>query len=275
MEHRDTLISVSVLEQMQQQQFMHILQELLPPAVRTRPLKNVLELDCRTGRWVLDFAQSYPDANVVGLDSRPEAIKLARENAATGGFSRVQFYEAGLTEPLILERSIFDHVRFFCLRRSLSPFKWRPLLQECKRVMKPGASINLLIFSPWLTSSYACQRFAQLGDELKKRLNYDLMDGPGHTGPGVYFCSMLRKAGFVDVQYQLFPIDMGGENPQNRSCCQLFYNDLLKFKGLFLQHKVISEDEFDKLLAQLRSDIFSVDFFGAGAIISAFAIKKK
>ncbi|HET8910402.1 MAG TPA: methyltransferase domain-containing protein [Ktedonobacteraceae bacterium] len=276
MEFRDVATPISILEQAEHYQFTHALQGLLPSKLKAQTLKNVLDLHCRTGRWALDFAQTYPQANVTGLDQMPEVIALARKSAATGNLSRVQFYTAKLSEPLLLANSTFDHVHCFGFRYSLSPRHWQPLLGECKRVMRPGASIHLLSFMPGLTSSRAFQRLWQLTDELTTLINYDFIKGLKHSSPGVYFCSLLHEVGFVNVEYELFPLDMGGvEDPRNRSCCQLFYNDLLITRSMFIKFQLVSESEFDELLDQYQQDYFSADFCGGGALISAYALKKK
>lgn len=276
MEYRDTATQISILEQAEHYQFTHALQGLLPSKVQAQHLKNVLDLHCRTGRWALDFAQTYPHVNVTGMDQMPEVITLARRSASVGGLSRTQFYMAKLNEPLLLASSTFDHVHCFGFRYSLSPPHWLPLLSECKRVMRPGASMHLLSFMPGLTSSTAFQHLWQLTDDLTTLINYDFIKGLKHSSPGVYFCSLLREAGFTDIQYELYPLDMGGwEDPQNRSCCQLFYNDLLVTRKMFIQNQLVGEAEFDELLDQYQRDFFSADFCGGGALISTFALKKK
>jgi hypothetical protein len=46
-------------------------------------------------------------------------------------------------------------------------------------------------------------------------------------------------------------------------------------RAMFIKFQLVSEAEFDELLDQYQQDYFRADFCGGGALISAYALKKK
>lgn len=265
-----------VLEQVLHHHFTQALQGLLPASIPVHKLKQALDLNCRIGSWVIDLALSYPGVIVTGLDNRPHYVAMARRNAAVGNLSRVRFYEADLIKPLQFADHTFDLLRLSMSSVLFRPDEWPALLQECKRVMKPGASINLLNVSAGPSSSEAFQRIVLLIDQLLHNLQYNFSPYPGTTSPGVHLCRLLREAGFVDVTYTIHPVNFGGRNnASGRACCQLILNDIKRARPYFLDFGLTSAEEFDDLIAQQEKDISDVYFCGTGAIISAVAWKRQ
>lgn len=270
-----SLAVISVLEQVQHHHMIHALQGLLPPLINAYKLKQVLDVNCHVGSWAIDLALAYPGVTVTGLDRDPEAITLARESADAGNLKNIRFYEADLHPPLNFKDETFDFVRLFANQPLFRPDDWVPFLQECRRVMKPGASINLIykVFGPG--SSYAYQSFVVLLDQLFRAMGHGFSDKPGTSTAGVYFCRLLKQAGFTDSSYRIHPVSLGGwNNPGGRACSQLLLRGVLEAKDLFLQHNVVSREEFDTLIDQTEKDMADVEFCATAALISTFATKR-
>ena len=41
---------------------------LLPSTIAPENVRSVLDIGCGSGLWTIDFAEAYPDTDVVGLD---------------------------------------------------------------------------------------------------------------------------------------------------------------------------------------------------------------
>jgi tRNA G46 methylase TrmB len=63
----------------------------LPHALRGRPFQNILDLGCGSGRWALDMAYQYPDAEIVGVDSSNTLVEYAQAQAKTMNRDNVKF----------------------------------------------------------------------------------------------------------------------------------------------------------------------------------------
>jgi hypothetical protein len=236
----------------------------------------VLDLNCRTGAWAIDFALAYPGVTVTGMDSDAHALELARQTASVGNVKQVRFYHADLHAPLNFVDETFHLVHYQSIvRPAFQPCAWPAFLRECKRVMKPGGVINLVGFSPGPNSSEACRRIKALVDLLMLRLGYSFSGEPGTHTPGVHFCRLLQEAGFMNCSYLIRPVNLGGwNNAAGRTSCQLLTAQIVQAKLLFVEQGLISSDDFDALLEQKGIDILEADFCASGALISAFATKE-
>jgi SAM-dependent methyltransferase len=79
-----------------------------------------------------------PAGKVIGVDMTPEMIKRARENAAIGGYSNVQFRQGDLEDLPVEDKSV-DVVISNCVI-NLVPDK-KKAFEEAFRVLKPGGRL--------------------------------------------------------------------------------------------------------------------------------------
>jgi len=63
----------------------------LPHPLRGKPFQTILDLGCGSGRWALDMAYQYPDAEIVGVDISSTLITYARAQAKTMNRDNVKF----------------------------------------------------------------------------------------------------------------------------------------------------------------------------------------
>lgn len=268
---------LSVWGQAQHHHFTLALGGLLPPVVRMRKLHDVLDLNCQMGRWALDLALAYPGINVIGVENDARAVAYAREAALAAKVARANFIHANLLQPLPLAHASFDLVHFQSIYTPVFQVtEWPAFLTECRRVMRPGAAINLVSFSLGPGSSEAYNRFRTLIEELMLALNRGFAQKPGIYTSGVYLCHLLRQADFIDCQYNLAPVDLGGvNNAMGRACCQLLLAEILNAKNLFVEYGLLGSQQFDALLTQLRQEATEMAFFATGVLISALAWKQQ
>jgi SAM-dependent methyltransferase len=100
--------------------------------------RRVLDVGCNAGLHALEWARRGID--VVGIDSAPVAIELARERAA--GDPRVRFEVADLTDPELARLGAFDLVTvlggvFNCVPRSALV----PAFRALRSVLAPGGDL--------------------------------------------------------------------------------------------------------------------------------------
>jgi ubiquinone/menaquinone biosynthesis C-methylase UbiE len=116
--------------------------------------QRILDIGCGTGYLLPQLAARAPDAiELVGIDAAPAMIDVARANA---GDPRLTF-SVGVAEHLPYADANFDLVV------STTSFDhWRDQqagLQECARVMTPGAHLVLADqFSTWLLPTLVGKR---------------------------------------------------------------------------------------------------------------------
>jgi len=148
--------------------------------------QRVLDLGAGTGTLTVMIKQTYPDADVVGLDGDHAILALAREKATAAG-AAIRF-DHGLATALSYDDTTFDRVLSSLMLHHLTTDEKQRALSEAWRVLRPGGELHVLDFSPpqnapaWLIS-LIFRRLERTADNIAGRL------------PG-----MFRQAGFSAVE---------------------------------------------------------------------------
>lgn len=99
---------------------------------------TVLDIACGTGSWSVDFAQNYPNADVLGFDKSPyDAWKTApsRCTFTTGDMADDKFWSS-------LPKYDFIHARFI----TAACRDWNGLVKHCFAQLKPHGWLELQDF---------------------------------------------------------------------------------------------------------------------------------
>jgi ubiquinone/menaquinone biosynthesis C-methylase UbiE len=110
-----------------------------------QPGHRVLEIGCGTGNLLVTVARRHPDAEVIGIDPDPAALRRARRKAKRAGL------------PVRLERGFAGELPFpdGSIDRVLSSLMWHHLdddekpraMREIRRVLRPGGQLHLVDFA--------------------------------------------------------------------------------------------------------------------------------
>ncbi|KAH8921594.1 S-adenosyl-L-methionine-dependent methyltransferase [Atractiella rhizophila] len=95
--------------------------------------KNILDIGCGTGEWVLGMAERYPQSQVIGVDIAPVQPERPPPN--------VEFYRQDANERFAFEDKSFDfvHIRFL----GGGVIDWAHLLREVSRILRVGGLVSL------------------------------------------------------------------------------------------------------------------------------------
>jgi 2-polyprenyl-6-hydroxyphenyl methylase/3-demethylubiquinone-9 3-methyltransferase len=145
---------------------------------------TVLELGCGYGRAAFEFARAA--RHVVGIDTAPESLELARELAGPG--SNCEFMEMDATR-MSFPDAVFDLTT--CIQNGICAFNVdaAALIREAVRVTKPGGTA---LFSSY-TESFWPHRLEwfelQAKEGLLGAIDYE------QTGNGAIVCRDGFRAG--------------------------------------------------------------------------------
>ncbi len=147
--------------------------EELAEQANLRPGDRALEIGCGTGNLALLLKRRQPNSIVFALDPDPAALARARRKAARAGLP-VQF-DDGFAEQLPYPDASFDHVLSAFMFHHLEPAARRDMLQEAKRVLRPGGSLHLIDFGGRVERSDGLvarlsRRVPRLSDNLGDRI---------------------------------------------------------------------------------------------------------
>jgi len=106
--------------------------------------RHILDVGTGSGRWAIEVADQYEDANVVGLDLSPTSPSYEVPD-------NCEFIVADLTEGLCFDEGSIDLVHsrcraILCLSKltnrivtaGMMKHQWSPYMSEIYRVLKPG-----------------------------------------------------------------------------------------------------------------------------------------
>jgi ubiquinone/menaquinone biosynthesis C-methylase UbiE len=104
--------------------------------------QRILDAGCGTGRWLVEMAQEFPGAEVVGVDLVPPD-SLAPMLAPLGDLAeKVTFVEADLRHQLPFPDASFDFAHMRLMHGALLPEQYHFALGELVRVTRPGGWVE-------------------------------------------------------------------------------------------------------------------------------------
>jgi len=155
-------------------------------------VKAALDIGCGTGIWAIDFADEYPDCEVVGTDISPIQPSWVPPNC------RFEIEDA--TKPWTFAENSYDYVHMRYLYGSIPD--WDQLFKEAYRVLKPGGWVETMEPSCMIqsdnnsvvpgTAMYEWGKVLEAGGKKSGRTFSVVEDGLQQKG--------LKAAGFVDLK---------------------------------------------------------------------------
>ncbi|KAF2140297.1 uncharacterized protein K452DRAFT_310055 [Aplosporella prunicola CBS 121167] len=174
------------------------------PLDGSRPI-NVIDLGTGTGIWAIDFADLYPEANVLGIDLSPIQTDWVPPN--------LKFIVDDAEDEWLHPRNHFDYVH---TRHTVQGFRnWPKLMRRALRHLKPGGWLEC----QEIDHMPMCHDGTLAPDD--PMLEYWQHVTSGLAGVGVPFRSAsllagyMREAGFVNVTERVFYTPIGPW-PKNR-----------------------------------------------------------
>ena len=150
--------------------------------------QTVVDLGCGAGADACVAALlTGNQGHVIGIDCTPAMISRARSNAATAGFTCLEFYEADITSLPVADACADIVISNGAI--NLSTDKER-VLAEAYRILRPCGRLQVadMVRDPSASAGVSCSEAGSWADCVA-----------GTLAPGT-FLSILGEAGFIDVE---------------------------------------------------------------------------
>lgn len=168
---------------------------------------DVLDVGSGSGRWAMEMAQAFPQANVVGLDLVPPPADAHAMDGAPGTRdvrpANYGFVAGNVLEGLPLPDRSFDFVHQRLLFAAIPRPQWPRVVSELVRVTRPGGWVELVEGSVGAgATSPAERRFTEWALKVTAMRQIDLQVGP-------HLPTFLREAGLANVGVREVQIPIG------------------------------------------------------------------
>ena len=151
-----------------------------------QPGQCILDVGCGTGSLAVLIKCLHPQVEVVGLDPDPKALKRAQYKAGKSALA-IQF-DQGFASELPYPEGAFDRVFSTLMFHHLERDEKTGMLQEVRRVLRPGGFLNLLDFGGPEEGAYSFwARLFHSSHRLKDNAEHQIL-------------ALLRQAGFASAK---------------------------------------------------------------------------
>ncbi len=156
----------------------------------------ILDVVCGSGTWTADMAKLFPEAEIVGLDSKRPTSPQS---------SRFQFMEGRTPSALPFADARFDYVHQRCLSTVIPTVHWQGIINELVRVTRPGGWIELVEYGSYTNTGPKTVQFCQWWQNVLALRGIDLQITE-------YLETLLKEGGLEQVKQKTIAIPLyGGE----------------------------------------------------------------
>jgi len=246
---------------------------LLPEQPDPTRFRQILDIGCGTGGWLLETARCYQHMHsFVGVDINERILAYARTRCEAEQLSeRVQFRQMDALRPLDFPENSFDLVNQRLADSYLRVWDWRNLLMEYYRVTRPGGVIRITESDAFESTSPALMQVVLFFTQAFYRAGHLFF--PEKHGSGGKLATLLHQcAGVGQVQTQSYALEHRAGTEQG----QRFIEDVtitMQVIVPFLQKWIALPDHYEQLRLQALQEMARPDFVGVWHMITAWGTK--
>lgn len=209
----------------------------------------ILDVGGGTGRWALEVASVFPQAQVTSLDlSDPTAPGSALAGAALP--SNVRFQVANLLEGLPYPDASFDFVHQRLLVFALPLERWPDDVRELVRVTRPGGWIELVEGRPAVhVRTPALTTLHRWVLDFCARRNIDPLVG---NQIGVY----LRRGGLRHVTTREIRLPLGHKGGHLGTMAETdYFSGFAALRPILISQGITTGEAFDEMMRSARMEL--------------------
>jgi ubiquinone/menaquinone biosynthesis C-methylase UbiE len=223
--------------------------------------KNVLDVGCGPGGWVLDVAFEHPQIEVAGVDISRAMINYANTRASVQKLANASFEVMDITKPLNFSDGAFDMVNARFLFAVLRRDTWPAFIAECTRILRPGGILRLTEPSHLIeSSSRAGERLGLLMYRALWKAGYGFSMEGNSLGVSYKLPRFLRRAGYQHIQHAGYALDMSSDSDGWADGYHNVQVGAFQSLPLFVHTQVATKEEVEALYQQSLVEMQAPDF---------------
>jgi ubiquinone/menaquinone biosynthesis C-methylase UbiE len=236
-------------------------------------IHDVLDIGCGPGGWVQDVAFTYPHINVTGIDISKQMIDYASAYARVQHLKNASFRVMDALKPLDFPDNSFDLVNARFIVGFTPKTSWPALLQECKRILRPGGIFRLTESEGGFSTSQACNDLSIWLFMLLKRIGFTFSPDGRSIGIMLAMRRLLREAGFENIQKMAHVTETA---PGLEGYSMGVNNIKVTFQTLMptlVKMGITTPEEFERVYDTALRDVLADDFCALGFFVTMWGQK--
>lgn len=234
--------------------------------------QRVLDVGCGTGGWLIALAQQLPTSSLLaGVDVSHHIVKYARSQAQVAGVAdRVEFHVMDALRMLEFPRHSFDLVNQRLGMSYLRTWDWPSLLQEYRRVTKPGGIIRITEGDVPGSNMPACNTLYDLLHNALARAGHNFFPEES-DGVTRALKPTLHQAGLLNLQTRVYQSEYHAGTPE----AQLLAEDIkhiFRTGAPFLRKWTTVPSNYESIYQQALQEMQQPDFVGTGRLVTVWGI---
>jgi ubiquinone/menaquinone biosynthesis C-methylase UbiE len=254
---------------------------LLPELSGIEAFQRVLDIACGPGGWPQEFAFSYPESEVVGIDISRAMIAYARMQASTRQLANAQFKEMDVTKPLAFPDADFDLVNARTLEGFMLTSDWPKLLQECVRILRPGGVLRVVETDLWGQTNSPAYELMEGIVVRAAALSGHSFDPSGKTyGVTPVLEGLFTQAGIEGIRKKAYTVTFSAGSMAYNAMyqnCRFFFKlvqpFLLRTRDTFPEAGIPAQEELDRIYEQVLIEMLAEDFEGVLPLLTVWGTK--
>jgi ubiquinone/menaquinone biosynthesis C-methylase UbiE len=210
---------------------------------------SILDVGCGSGRWPLEMALLFPQANVFGVDLIPPPLDTTAGSADVRP-PNYQFVAGNVLERLPFADANFDFVHQRLLIGALPAAAWPRVVQELVRVTRPGGWVELVEAN--IKPERGGPALDTLGDWVYTAV--------AQRGIDVAMCrkigELLTNAGLSRVEQREIRLPLGQRHGRLGTMMEANHFALFNsLKGLIVALGVTTNETFDQTMEAAHKEV--------------------
>lgn len=246
---------------------------VLPEPIDLSQVFHALDIGCGPGGWLLDLAAQNSHIRGVGIDISSLMMAYANNLARERDLPNVQFHVMNATQPLLFADNSFDLVNGRIITGFLTAQQWPAMIEECRRILRPGGILRLTEAEWGFTNSVALETLSGMTALSLYRAGHSFSPSGRTVGTANVLRLLLKQAGFQDIQYRAHAVDFSKGAEVHESNVQ---NVLVVYKLIqpfFIQMQVATEEELQRIYERLEQELQAEDFCGVDYYLTVWGRK--
>ena len=243
-------------EEMNRLDFQHYLLRQALKGNYAAPIKtptSILDVGTGTGRWAREMAQTFPTANVIGVDISPPSVDEAADDGSGPELrpENYTFVAANVLEGLPFADGSFDftHMRF--LVTAIPHDRWPTVVAELARVTRVGGWVECVEFSAAENGGAAMDTIVEWSTALFAYRGVRFADGAD-------IGDWLRAANLANVTARKVTLPMGEYGGRiGKMVATDILNGANALRGLVVERGLATAQQVEQVLAQANADMAS------------------